>query len=241
MKRIYKYILGLLAAAALLGSVAFAYAAPAAAGLLQAQATPHAPAGEPLGTQPFGCGPPGQEPGGKVTAINGSTLTLTTADNQTLTVTVSSQTKVTVLGTQTDGSLSDIKVGHTLRVMGQPGISGAIDAQAIVIVPAGDQAGGKVTAVNGAAITVQTRDGTATITTDASTKFTLAAGKTGSLADVTTGMFVDAFGQKQADGSLLATLVSVADQPAQGPGPRGPGAGQPANPPMPGGAGASQP
>jgi len=172
-----------------------------------------------------------------VTAVSDTSLTLVNAQNETLTVTLTSQTQVSVLATQGTGSLSDIAVGDNVRVMGRPNDAGATEAQAVVVLPAGDNVNGKVTAVNGATLSVETRDNTtATIVTDAGTKFTLQGGQTGSLTDVTTGKFVEAYGQTQADGSLLATLVVSDNRPGFGGGPGRPGPG-----PMPGGPGTQQP
>ena len=61
-------------------------------------------------------------------------------------------------------------------------------------------------------------------------------GAQGSLSDVAEGQFVDAFGETQADGSLLASVVIVSDEPqmpAGVPGHGGPGRGGPGGPPGP--------
>ena len=77
---------------------------------------------------------------------------------------------------------------------------------------------GQVTAVDGMKITVQMGTSTQTIVTDANTKFTLAGGTAGTLADVKVGQYVMAQTAKQTNGSLLASQVVVSDQPGKGPG-----------------------
>jgi hypothetical protein len=82
---------------------------------------------------------------------------------------------------------------------------------------AGDRTGGRVRAVNGSTISVENPQGKVTIVTNASTKFT-ANGQASNLASVTARKFVEAIGQKQADGSWLATQVSISDRPPMPPG-----------------------
>jgi hypothetical protein len=77
---------------------------------------------------------------------------------------------------------------------------------------AGNLIGGRVTAVNGYTISGENLEGKVSIVTDASTKFTVNE-QTGSLTSVTAGKFVTATGQKQADGSWLATQVIISDTP----------------------------
>ena len=68
--------------------------------------------------------------------------------------------------------------------------------------------------------------------TDSNTKFTQPGGQAATLADVKTGGFVQAWGQKQADGSLLATEVVVGPAGRMGPFPfMGPGGSLKPNPP----------
>jgi hypothetical protein len=92
---------------------------------------------------------------------------------------------------------------------------------------AGDRAGGIVTAVNDSTISAENPQGKVTIVANTSTKFT-ANGQANNLASVTAGKFVQAIGQKQADGSWVATRVSISDSPPMPP-PQGqqPGQGQP--------------
>lgn len=87
--------------------------------------------------------------------------------------------------------------------------------------------GGQVKTVIGSTIVVQDAQGkTTNIITNASTKFT-ANGQTVKLASVTSGKSIHATGQKQADGSWLASQVDISDRP---PAPLGPAQVPPGTP-----------
>ena len=200
------------------GGAAIAFAASSVLGALPGAA--HWAQGIPG----FGMGR-GRGVSGTVASVTSTGFTVTVPGKtgtaaKTVTVAVTSQTKVTLMPAMTAGSQSDIVVGAKVRVTGQANSSGVIQAQSVVIEPAGDMAGGRVTAVNGTTITVSMgwqRPGqgstantkTTNIATDANTKFYQPGGKAAMLADVKVGGFVQAWGQKQADGSLLATEVVV--------------------------------
>jgi len=199
-----KYVLVAMLVVAILGNVAIAYA------------------------DEGGPPPEGQRPrgglGGEVIAVTDNNLTLLTRDDETVVVNVSDETRVRLMESGSEGSLSDIEVGDKVQVRGRRNEDGSVDAREIVVQPEGEKVGGRVTAVDGYNILVENREGElATIVTDADTTF-LVGPEEGSLADVTEGKFVDAFGTMQEDGSLLATLVLISDQPGHGPGP-GPGPG----------------
>jgi Cu/Ag efflux protein CusF len=84
------------------------------------------------------------------------------------------------------------------------------------------RAGGKVTAVGSASITVQGRDDSATvINVTADTKYER-NGQAATLADFKVGDFVSAHGARNSDGQFVADRVRGGDQP---PG-RGPGEGR---------------
>ena len=72
--------------------------------------------------------------------------------------------------------------------------------------------GGRVTMVTGNIISGENLEGKITVVTDASTKF-LMNGQTTTLASVTAGKFIECTGKKQADGSWLATQVTINDTP----------------------------
>ncbi len=74
---------------------------------------------------------------GKVTAINGNTLTLSTFNNGTTTVTVTSTTTYFNVQTKAAAKQTDIKVGDRVMVEAAVGSSAPYTATAVVIVPAG--------------------------------------------------------------------------------------------------------
>ncbi len=74
---------------------------------------------------------------GKVTAINGNTLTLSTFNNGTTTVQVTSATTYFNVQTKAAAKQTDIKVGDRVMVEAALGSSAPYTATAVVIVPAG--------------------------------------------------------------------------------------------------------
>ena len=143
-----------------------------------------------------------------ITAINGNSISLTTADGWTRTITVDSGTTYSKSGATI--ALGDLKVGDEIgfRQTHETNGSWTIDS-IVVILP---HAGGEVTRVSGSTITATAPDGTtATITVNAQTTYDV-NGATAKLADVKVGMFLVAEGTRNADGSLTATKVRAADR-----------------------------
>lgn len=176
-------------------------------------------------------GGPGGGVSGSVTAVGTNSLTVLTSDSESVPVTTSSSTKVEILATGASGSLSDVVVGSYVEVRGPAATDGSITAEMIVVLPGGDQVSGRVTAVSGMTITVQTRDGAIkTIVTTSTTTFRKGPDMV-KLSDVTVGADVRGFGTLQSDGSLLATFVSIQGAPG------GPGGNGPGGPAGPGGSG----
>jgi hypothetical protein len=138
-----------------------------------------------------------------ISAINGSNLSLETADGWTRTITVSESTTFTEAGETI--TLADLAVGDQI-VFGQERQSdGSYTITAIrVVLPT---IGGEVTAIDGNTITVTNRDGTTgTIHVDGDTTY-LVNGDTGALSDISVGSFVVAQGSLRTDGSLDADAV----------------------------------
>ncbi len=162
--------------------------------------------------------------GGEVTAIDGDTLTVTTPNGDSITVALTDTTRIVLAESQSDGTRDDISVGSNIGVRGRPNSDGVIEAMSIVVLPAGDTAGGRVTAVDGQTLSVEDpRSGdTATIVTNSETTFRLGRDGAGSLADVAVDGFVMAYGDTQQDGSLAARLVMVGGPDKRG-GPGGHG------------------
>jgi hypothetical protein len=139
-----------------------------------------------------------------ITAVNGSNLSLKTADGWTRTITTTANTQITKAG-QTI-AVGDLKVGDQV-VFGQTqNTDGSYSITAIrVVLPV---VGGTVTATTGTTITVKQRDGTsATITVNSSTTYQVGGVTTAGLSDVKVGMYVSAEGTKGSDGNLTASRV----------------------------------
>ena len=211
MKRYSKISVVLLLLVIALSTAAVAYAAPGDAG----PGGPDGPGGPRHGR--------GHGLGGEVTAVSDSGLTIVTPNEDTIDVIVSDETEIHLIATQEDGSLDDIAVGDHVQVIGRPNDEGIVDAKVITVEPEGDKVGGKVTAVENNTISVENREDTGSILVNADTEIRIGE-ETGSLADITEGMGIVAFGETQEDGSLAANLILVNDKADCGPGgPGGPG------------------
>ena len=185
--------------------------------------------------QPAQNGPQGAGgPVGLVKAIDSSSLTLEVQDMASgagakqVTVSFTTDTKVRLVESAAQGSLSDIQVGSRVKVEGRPNQQNGFDAQAILVLPSGDELAGKVVSVDGNIITLETRQGQVKITVSADTQYRKAPGEqgAGSLADISQGKFLVAYGELQSDGTLVARLVML----NLGPRPGGPGQGQQGQP-----------
>ncbi|MCW5852332.1 MAG: hypothetical protein KIT87_19820, partial [Anaerolineae bacterium] len=113
MKPFQKYLVGLLVLVAVLATAVATYA---------------------QGDPPRRPGPP-PPPGGEVTAVSATGFTLQTRKPETVTVHVSADTHIILLETQTEGSLSDIRVGAHVQVEGRPGDNGMLEARRVVVEP----------------------------------------------------------------------------------------------------------
>jgi hypothetical protein len=153
----------------------------------------------------------------EITAVDGTSLSLETADGWTRTITVDDGTTYSESGD--DIALGDLAVGDEIvfRQTLEDDGTWTIDAVAVIL----PHAGGEVTAVDGSAITVEQRDGTSTtINVDGATEYRV-NGEDATLADVEVGMFLIAEGTENSDGSLNATDVRAAEKGLRGPGGRG--------------------
>lgn len=122
-------------------------------------------------------------------------------------INVNTTTVVQLVECQCTGTLSDVTVGDQIHVKGQRNDDGTTTALTVTVAPDGDKLGGAVTAVDGATLTIQARHGvTGSILTTADTRFFTKDG-TATLADISVGSKIMAFGVKQSDGSLVARVV----------------------------------
>jgi hypothetical protein len=138
-----------------------------------------------------------------ISAINGSNLSLETADGWTRTITVSDSTTLSEAGETI--TLSDLAVGDQIVFRQERQTDGSYTITAInVVLPT---VGGEVTAIDGNTITVTGRDGTTgTIHVDGDTTYQVNR-DTGALSDISVGSFVVAQGTLRTDGSLDAAVV----------------------------------
>jgi Domain of unknown function (DUF5666) len=152
-----------------------------------------------------------------ITAINGSDVSLKTADSWTRTITVTSTTTITK-GGATIG-IDDLAVGDQVRFAQDRAADGTYTVTDIVVVL--PTVIGEVTAIDGSTLTVTQPGGTtATVHVDRDTTYRV-AGAAGSLSDVKVGSFIAAEGTQRADGSLDASIVRTGfDRRGDG---RGPG------------------
>ena len=177
---------------------------------------PNAP--DVAGGGPGGFGPGGMLGGGRmggpggfgaitITAINGSQLTLTTADGWTRTIDDTAAT-ITKAGQTVQASALAVSDSITFDQTRQS--DGTYKITAIrVVLPHVD---GTVQSVSGSTVTLTLRDKTTkAITLAASTTYQL-AGAASTSAALTVGAQVDAQGTTAADGTFTATLVNI--QPA---------------------------
>jgi hypothetical protein len=191
------------------------------AGVASALAGSARPSGAPAGHNVFDAstGTPGAPPAGsirgrawehngafgRVTSVKGNTITLTTRNNQTVTVTVSSATTYQEAGVK--ASLSDVHTGSMIAVQGTSTGSSSYNATAIVILA--PHVGGTVTSVGSSSITIKGFNGsTQTILVDSGTTYS-EAGQSASLHDVTTGTRIEAEGTTSSSGQLKATVVNI--------------------------------
>ncbi|HUQ44438.1 MAG TPA: DUF5666 domain-containing protein [Candidatus Limnocylindria bacterium] len=156
--------------------------------------------------------------GVEITAINGSSISLETADGWTRTITVDSGTTYSRSGDTI--ALGDLAVGDQVAFRQTLEDDGTFTIDSVAVIP--PHAGGEVTAVSGSTITVTRRDDTTTtINVDSATEYTV-NGEDAALADVKVGMFLVAEGTENSDGSLDATTVRAGDAgDFRGPGGKG--------------------
>jgi hypothetical protein len=153
---------------------------------------------------------------GTVTAVTADTITITTRDGTSRTITTTGSTTYRLGGA--DGTRADVVVGSTIVAAGTEGSGDAFTATTVAV--KAPRVGGTVTAVSGSTITIETRDGSSeTINVDADTIFTVAGVEDADIGDVAVGMRLIAVGRRAADGSLDATAVRAGAFGLRGGGP----------------------
>ena len=166
-----------------------------------------------------------------VSAIDGSSVSLKTADGWTRTIVVDGSVKVTKGGAA--ATLGDLKVGDEVRLGQTKGTDGTFTVTSIdIVLPT---VFGEVTAKTADSITIKRPDGTtSTIHVGSGTTYRVGGVDDATLADVTVGSFVVAQGTERSDGSLDATSIGSGFGPRMFQGGHRPGDG-PGGPAWPGG------
>ena len=166
---------------------------------------------------------------GTVTAVAADSITITTRDGSSRTITTTNSTTYR-LG-KAAANRADVVVGSTIVASGTAGQGPSFTATNVTVRP--PRVGGTVTAVSGSTITVQRRDGTSiAIEVGADTTIQIAGVAGAGFDDIAIGMRLVAVGRLNADGSLVATAVLAGDGRFHG-GPRGDRDGQPSPPASP--------
>jgi hypothetical protein len=140
-----------------------------------------------------------------IASIDGSNLSLKTADGWTRTIAVTSATKITRAG-KTIG-IGDLKTGDTIAFREAKASDGtyAIDAISVVL----PRVFGQVTATSADTITIKQFGGTTTtVHVSGSTTFQVFGATKPTLASIKAGMTITAEGTQAGDGSFDALSVS---------------------------------
>jgi hypothetical protein len=140
-----------------------------------------------------------------ITAIDGSRLSLRTADGWTRTITLIASTSITK-GGQTIAA-GDLKVGDQIVFRQTRNTDGSFTVAAVqVVVP---RVAGSVTAVSGGGFTLNARDGTTwTVSVTGSTAFELGS-KAGARSDVKVGVDVVVEGTQGTGNTLTALTIHI--------------------------------
>lgn len=142
---------------------------------------------------------------GTVAKVSGDTLTITTPKGaQTVTLTAST---TFVKDANQTATRADITVGTAIEAQGTLNSDGSLTAETVHIIS--PHVAGKVASVSGDTITVTTRQGTTIVYLTAAT--TVHKGRqTAAQTDIAVGDMILATGTKNADGSLTASNVVIA-------------------------------
>jgi RNase P/RNase MRP subunit p29 len=147
---------------------------------------------------------------GKVTAVEGQTLVLTTREGEKDVVTTS-ETYFHIPNVEEPG-LGDIEVGCIIAALGQKDDDGTFSAQIVAMTRARlrqriiirrHRVRGEVTAIENMTLTVETPLGEQTILTDEDTRFRIPGVENPSIEDII------ALGRRNEDGDFVARVVGV--------------------------------
>jgi len=153
---------------------------------------------------------------GRVTAVEGQTLVITTREGEKEVVTTS-ETYFHLPNVE-EPNLDDIEAGCIIAAVGQKDDDDTFTAQIVAVARARprwkmivrrNMVFGEVMAIKGVTLTIETRRGEQTILTDANTRFRIPGVENPSLEDINEGDRVIALGLRNKDGKLVARVVGV--------------------------------
>ncbi len=192
-------------------------------GATQGDTTDGSTGGQAQGQMPGGQGGPGGMPGstGTIDSIGDGTLTLTTDAGESVEVTTTDDTEVSI---SAEGSADDIDEGDTVLVLGQSSDDSSVTAERVVERsgdaidaqggPGGRGGGmgpisGEVSSVDGDSFVVSTDSGDVTVTMTDDT--TIVIERTGSVSDLSEGDEVFVHTETSDDGSAVAERIIAGD------------------------------
>ena len=141
---------------------------------------------------------------GVVTAVNGSTLTITGFDGSSHTVTLSGSTTYTRAGQS--AAQSDVTTGTSINVEGTTNTDGSLNALLVTIQT--PRVAGQVSAVSSGSYTIANRAGTSdkTVVTTSSTLYVDMSGTSVQASTIVKGTEISAEGTLSSDGKTLTAL-----------------------------------
>ena len=151
---------------------------------------------------------------GRVTAVEGQTLVITTREGEKEVV-ATSETYFHVPNVEEPGP-DDIEVGCIIAALGQKNDDGTFTAQIVAetrarlrrrMIVRRHTVHGQVTAIEGTTLTVETRQGEKTILTDGNTRFRIPGVENPSIEDIEVGDRIIALGRRNEDGDFVARVV----------------------------------
>ncbi len=150
---------------------------------------------------------------GQVAAIEGDTLLVTTPSGEEQRMITDENTRFFIPGVQ-EPSIEDMDVGDYVGVWGERGEDGVMLARVVLVVPAElahrrNFVQGRVTAVEGLTISVETGQGERLVITDESTRLFIPGVENPRIEDVSVGDPILALGRPDDEGNLLARMVAI--------------------------------
>jgi hypothetical protein len=141
---------------------------------------------------------------GHVTEIGEDCLTLSLSSGESVTITVNDQTRIDLSRKQTEGHLSDIRVGNRVSIQGRQTDENSVVARVILVVPSQLRSRvrirGQVTVINNSSFILHSQRGDYTVFTDDSTQYQ------------TQGRHIEANNGLEVGSTILVRGTQVQDQ-----------------------------